>query len=121
MIRGSRVDAPDREPGLTVVLGGFGFLGSHICRMLVRSGRSVRVFDKMFADRARLSDIASEIQFVEGDVARAGDVLKALEGAGTVFHLVHTTVPGSSMDDPSYDVESNIAASVRWLSQLRQT
>lgn len=121
MLRESLNNVAKRSPGLSVVLGGCGFLGSHICRELVQNGHSVRVFDKLYAERKRINDLLSEIELVEGDVARASDVLGALQGADTVFHLVHTTVPGSSMADPSYDVESNVAASVRWLSQLGQT
>lgn len=108
-------------PGLAVVLGGCGFIGSHLCRALVREGRRVRVFDKLYAGRKLIRDLGGEVELVEGDIARAGDVLAALEGAETVFHLVHTTVPGSSMADPSYDVESNVAASARWLSRLGET
>ena len=104
-----------------VVLGGGGFIGSHLCRALVSEGRRVRVFDKLYGDRNLIRNPAGEIEVIEGDAARADDVLAALEGAETVFHLVHTTVPGSSMADPSYDVESNVAASVRWLSQIGKT
>jgi UDP-glucose 4-epimerase len=118
-IRGSRDGSEDGAPGLTVVLGGCGFLGSHICRELVRNGHAVRVFGKSYSER--IGDIAGEVELVEGDIADTGDVLGALRGAETVFHLVHTTVPGSSMADPSYDVESNVAASVRWLSRLGET
>lgn len=121
MIGGSINRVAQAGQGLTVVLGGCGFIGSHLCRALVRLGRQVRVFDKVYAERNLIRDIVSEIEIVEGDAARADDVLAALEGAETVFHLVHTTVPGSSMADPSYDVESNVAASVRWLSKIGQT
>lgn len=121
MTETSRKDVAKTAPGLIVVLGGYGFLGSHICRALVEDGHPVRIFDKSDADRKRVSDIVGRIEIVEGDVARPGDVLEALQEAQTVVHLVHTTVPGSSMADPSHDVESNVAASVRWLSQLGQT
>ncbi|MDX6574895.1 MAG: UDP-glucose 4-epimerase [Blastocatellia bacterium] len=104
-----------------VVLGGCGFIGSHLCRAMVGEGRRVRVFDKLYAERNLIRDLAGEIEVVEGDAARTADVMAALEGAETVLHLVHTTVPGSSMADPSYDVESNVAASVRWLSRLGET
>src|SRR5437588_3396608 len=121
MLRKSESDGAKRELGLAVVLGGCGFLGSHICRELVQNGHPVRIFDKLHAERKRINDIAGKVELVEGDIARASDVLSVLRGADTVVHLVHTTVPGSSMANPSYDVESNLAASVRWLSQLGQT
>lgn len=121
MTAGSRNDAAGGAQGVAVVLGGCGFLGSHLCRELARGGGRVRVFDRPHAARDRIADIVDRVEVVEGDAARADDVLSALDGADTVFHLVHTTVPGSSMEDPSYDVESNVAASVRWLSKLGQT
>jgi UDP-glucose 4-epimerase len=121
MTESSRKDVAKQAPELIVVLGGYGFLGSHICRALVEDGLPVRVFDKLNADSKRVSDIVARIETVEGDIARPEDVLAALQGAHTLIHLVHTTVPGSSMADPSHDVESNVAASVRWLCRLGQT
>jgi UDP-glucose 4-epimerase len=107
--------------GRVVVLGGCGFIGSHLCRALVARGRAVRVFDKVYAGRTLIADIEREVEVVEGDVARPEDVLAALDGADTVLNLVHTTVPGSSMLDPAYDVESNVVAAARWLSRLDRT
>jgi UDP-glucose 4-epimerase len=104
-----------------VVLGGCGFIGSHVCRALLARGNSVRVFDKVYAGRELLRDIEGEVEIVEGDIARPDDVLAAIEGCETVVNLVHTTVPGSSMHDPAYDVESNVVAAVRWLSRLGET
>src|SRR5207253_6593327 len=46
------------------------------------------------------------------------DVLTAVGDAHTIIHLVHTTVPGSSMKDPGYDAMSNVVASAQWLSRL---
>jgi UDP-glucose 4-epimerase len=104
-----------------VVLGGCGFIGSHLCSALVASGYAVRIFDKTYADRRLVAKIETEVEIVEADIARPDDVIAALRGADTVIDLVHTTVPGSSMNDPAYDVESNVVASVRWLSRLAET
>jgi UDP-glucose 4-epimerase len=117
----SHNDVAGGARGVAVVLGGCGFLGSHLCRDLVRNGHPVRVFDKPREGRRRVEETLGGVELVEGDFASEGDVLGALRGADTVFHLVHTTVPGSSMERPAYDVESNVAASVRWLSRLGET
>src|ERR1044072_830243 len=107
--------------GRAAVLGGCGFIGSHVCRALVARGHGVRIFEKTYASRELISDIENEVEIVEGDITRPDDVLAAIEGCETVVNLVHTTVPGSSMRDPAYDVESSVVSSVRWLSRLSET
>lgn len=103
------------------VLGGLGFIGSHISRALVASGHTVRIFDRLYASRQLIHDIADQLTIVEGDIGRPSDVLEAISGCEVVINLVHTTVPGSSMEDPVYDVMTNVAAAAAWLSQLNQT
>jgi UDP-glucose 4-epimerase len=107
--------------GRVVVLGGLGFMGSHICRELVARGYRVRIFDRLYALRTLVEDIEGRVEIVEGDMALTDDVLNVLRDADTVIHLVHTTVPGSSMKDPAYDLSSNVIASVGWLSRLDET
>jgi UDP-glucose 4-epimerase len=106
---------------LVVILGGLGFIGSHLSRALVQEGFPVRIFDKLYASRELIKDIEPYVEVVEGDVERPQDVLDALSGGEICFHLIHTTVPGSSMQDPGYDVQSNVVSSARWISQLNRT
>jgi UDP-glucose 4-epimerase len=109
---------PTSKREIVAVLGGCGFIGSHLCRALVREHYRVRVFDKVYADRRLIADLESYLEIVDGDIARLDDVLAAIDQADTVINLVHTTVPGSSMLDPAYDVETNVVSSVRWLAHL---
>jgi UDP-glucose 4-epimerase len=113
----------DAEPTgkRVVLLGGLGFMGSHLCRALLAERYAVRVFDRLFASRELVEDVARGLEIVEGDVARAQDVVDACADADVLVHLVHTTVPGSSMDDPAYDITSNVVASVNWLRRLGET
>lgn len=117
----SNQSSASTETGPVVVLGGCGFIGSHLCRALAAANRPLRIFDKVYADRRLIADLEGRAEIIEGDIARPDDVLQALEGAETVVNLIHTTVPGSSMLDPAYDVESNVVASVRWLVRLAET
>jgi UDP-glucose 4-epimerase len=110
-----------RERAPVAVLGGLGFMGSHISRALVGRGERVRIFDRLYASHALVADIESQVEIVEGDINRPGDVIEAVHDAGTVIHLVHTTVPGSSMADPAFDITSNVAASAAWLARLPET
>jgi len=104
-----------------VVLGGCGFIGSHLARALVAEDYSVRIFDKLYASHELIQDIEPSVEVFEGDVERPQDVLNALSGAEICFHLIHTTVPGSSMQDPGFDVQSNVVSSVRWMAQMDRT
>jgi UDP-glucose 4-epimerase len=104
-----------------VVLGGLGFMGSHLCRALPAAGYAVRVFDRPPAVREVVGDFARGMEIVEGDVARAQDVIDASADADVLIHLVHTTVPGTSMEDPAYDLTSNVVTSVNWLRRLNET
>ncbi len=110
------------NPGLRVlVMGGLGFIGSHLCRSLLSEGYDVRIFDKLYGSRELIRDFEPEVEIAEGDVERHEDVLGALQDMDVCVDLIHTTVPGSSMQDPVYDIESNVVSSVKWLSSLGKT
>ena len=107
--------------GRISLLGGLGFIGSHIGRELVNRGYSVCIFDKPNVSQGLIGDFEDSVKVVEGDVSRPEDVLAAIADTEIVINLIHTTVPGSSMSDPSYDVTSNVAPAANWLKQLRNT
>lgn len=104
-----------------VVFGGLGFIGSHVCRGLVNAGYSVRIFDRANASHELIKDFESQVEIIGGDISQLDDVAKALAGVTVLINLIHTTVPGSSMKDPAYDVISNVANAARWLTLLGNT
>lgn len=115
---GRRVEHTD-----VLVLGGLGFIGSFISATLVNNGYSVRIFDRPQAGTDRISEygVLPHTEVVRGDIAETDTVLKAMEGVRTVINLVHTTVPSSSMQNPVFDVTSNVATNVSWLARLNET
>lgn len=109
------------DKGLVVVMGGLGFIGSHICRELLAQGFPIRILSRAHSSRARIQDIEKRLEVVKGDISRPNEVLNAIADASTIIHLAHTTVPGSSMNDPEYDLATNVVPMVKWLQCLDQT
>jgi len=96
-----------------LILGGNGFLGSHIAGRLCQKGYDVRVFDNFRAGMANLEPIRHKIEVVEGDFLNDQDVGKALKDVEYVFHYISTTVPATAKKDPVYDIASNVIGSVK--------
>ena len=100
-----------------LVLGGAGFIGSHVAEALAREGRRVRIFDRPHVDR--LARLRRSFEVFSGDFLDAQALLPALRGVEVVFHLVSTTLPKSSNDNPLYDVQSNVLGTLRLIELCR--
>jgi UDP-glucose 4-epimerase len=106
--------------GPCLVLGGAGFIGSHLAEALAQQGRRVRIFDRPHVDRLPLFPQTRGFEVFTGDFLNPRALAPALQGAELVFHLVSTTLPKSSNDHPVYDVESNVLGSLRLLELCRE-
>jgi UDP-glucose 4-epimerase len=96
----------------SLVLGGNGFIGVHLVGRLVEDGHAVRIYDR---SPNRFRAIERGAEYVEGELGNHGLVREAVEGAEVVYHLVSTTLPKTSNDDPIYDVRSNLVDTVQLL------
>lgn len=102
-----------------LILGGGGFIGTHLCSALLARGDAVRVLER---PRLKLDDAAApppKVDWREGDFTNPTDVADALDGCDRVFHLISTTLPKTSNDNPLYDLESNVASTLRLLELIR--
>ena len=99
-----------------LVLGGKGFVGSHLVDALLAQGYSVRVFDRPgvgFLEGACIQN--PNLELVDGDLASDSDISTGLVGCDVCFHLVSTTLPSSSNLDPVFDIETNLIGTVKLL------
>lgn len=103
-----------------LVLGGAGFIGSHLTDALARAGHRVRAFDRPHVDSLAPLAKRGDFEIVTGDFLNGEDLAKALRGSEVVFHLISTTLPQSSNDNPAYDAETNILGTLRLLELCRQ-
>lgn len=99
-----------------LILGGRGFIGSHLVDALLARGYKVRCFDRPHVQPISSSHLSDpNFELYEGDFASEADVASALQGCDICFHLVSTTLPKSSNADPVFDVDSNVIGTVRLL------
>jgi len=106
----------------SVVTGGQGFIGGHLCRALLERGDEVVVLDLTDAPGRALAlhGIASEVELVEGDVADPEAVERAVRGADTVLHLAAQTLVGPAAEDPVGTFRSNVEGTWTVLEAARQ-
>ena len=96
------------------VIGGAGFIGAHIKRLLVKAGRDVVVLGRRTEPAMELPP---EVAYVAGDYS-SRTVLKSLfVDVAEVIDLAYSTVPQTSFADPVYDILSNLPASVGLLQE----
>ncbi|MHB8773177.1 MAG: NAD-dependent epimerase/dehydratase family protein [Syntrophales bacterium] len=101
-----------------LVLGGAGFIGSHIVDALVARNHRVRIFDLPNINTQNLQQCIDRVEVLGGDFNNVNDISPALEGVDVVVHLVGTTLPGPSNENPAYDVESNVIGTLNLLKQV---
>lgn len=96
-----------------LVSGGAGFIGTHLCRRLVREGMAVTVLDNFnpqtHGDNASVSpDLEGKIRLIVGDVRHKDKWATALRNQEAVIHLAAETGTGQSM----YQVERYTSVNV---------
>lgn len=104
-----------------LVLGGKGFIGSHLVKTLLAAGKTVRVFDRAGAESLLAPEVRAQVEMIEGDFADPAGIAAALADCTICFHLISTTLPKSSNDDPHYDVQSNLISTIQLLEQARHS
>ena len=100
------------------VFGGGGFIGSAIVDRLLKDGHELRIFERPRIDPYRQFSNSEQVEWLTGDLMSVHDVSNAIDGVDVVVHLVSTTLPKSSNDDPIYDVQSNLVASLQLLNAM---
>lgn len=100
-----------------LVLGGSGFIGSHLCEALLKAGHRVKVLVPKGLSLHNLDGIINQIEVLRFDLDEAGKQDEIWGGIDRVFHLACTTRPKTANDDPARDLEENLVSTVRVLDR----
>ena len=73
-----------------LVTGGTGFIGSNICKLLVKKNYNVKVFDNNFRGNvSKIKEIKTKLKFIKGDIRNKELLNKSLKNTDAVIHLAY--------------------------------
>lgn len=94
----------------SIVLGGSGFLGSHIADALSDAGHAVTVFD-----RAESRYLRSDQEMVVGDILDTEMLTELFVGQNNVLHFAGIADLGDAESDPMATAQANVVGTVSTL------
>ncbi|MGY2200725.1 NAD-dependent epimerase/dehydratase family protein [Pseudomonas gingeri] len=104
-----------------LITGGAGFIGSNLAERLLAKGYSIRVLDDLSTGkRGNLTLDDPRVELIEGDVADAALVARAMLGCQAVVHLAAVASVQASVDDPVRTHQSNFIGSLNVCEAMRE-
>jgi UDP-glucose 4-epimerase len=98
----------------TIVIGGAGFIGTYLTKLLISSGREVCVVGrKVNAPRA----LPAGCSYLAGNYGDRNALKNILTEGCEIIDLAYSTVPKTSFEDPLYDLTSNLPSSVALMEE----
>lgn len=94
-----------------LVIGGAGYIGSHVVKALLADGFKVTVYDNMSTGQG--CNLFSNADFIKGDILDVPLLEKTMAaGFDAVVHLAAKKAVGESMENPSFYAENNLNGSI---------
>ena len=97
-----------------LVVGGAGYIGSHVVKVLRDAGKSPIVFDNL--STGLRENLLSGIHFIFGDLLIPEQLKSAMEGVDSVIHLAALKAAGESMIEPEKYAENNLCGTINLLN-----
>ncbi|MDR3160974.1 MAG: UDP-glucose 4-epimerase GalE [Spirochaetaceae bacterium] len=103
-----------------LIVGGAGYIGSHVAREFLDQGQRVTVFDNLSSGLRE--NLFPEAAFIHGDILDYSALLRAARGGGAgpafdaVIHLAAFKAAGESMVEPEKYSVNNISGTINILN-----
>jgi UDP-glucose 4-epimerase len=98
-----------------LVLGGAGYIGSHIVLRLLEGGYKVTVFDNLSGGSRE--NVPEDVEFIEGDIRNFEFLLEVMrKGFDSIMHFAALKAVGESMEKPEDYSLNNIVGTLNVLN-----
>jgi len=104
----------DSEKKIVLVVGGAGYIGSHVVKALRNAGKSPVVFDNLSSGLRE--NLLPGIPFILGDTLKPEQLEPAMKGVGSIIHMAALKAAGESMTEPEKYAENNISGTINLLN-----
>lgn len=100
-----------------LVVGGAGYIGSHVVKELLEDGFEVVVFDNLSTGQE--VNLFEQARFIRGDILNRAEIDKAMSGGiDAVVHLAGKKAVGESMENPQIYAENNLCGTINLLNSM---
>lgn len=99
----------------TLVIGGAGYIGTHLVPQLTATGRRVTILARSVIPK---SELPVGVNYVAGDFAQHELICGLLDTHEEVIHLAYATVPNTSFENPLADLLQNLPSTVQLFSEV---
>lgn len=103
-----------------IVIGGAGFIGSNIVRLLNEKKYEITVYDNLSTGFKENIRCYNKVKLIVGDISDVDNLDKAMHGCGVVFHLAANVGNLKSINDPMFDSQINVIGTLNVLNCARK-
>ncbi len=105
-----------------LVIGGLGFIGSHLAESLIKNGHNVKILTKTFSKKSNIKILNKKIKIEKIDVTNFRKLGLCIEQfkPDVIIHLAGNTSHSKSFEEPLKDVDSNAKSTLFMLEKIRE-
>lgn len=99
-----------------LVVGGAGYIGSHVTKALLEANHRPTVFDNLSSGLRK--NLLPEVPFIHGDILSPNQIFSAVQKMDAVIHLAALKAAGESMIQPEKYAIHNLTGTINLLNAI---
>lgn len=104
------------------IFGGGGFLGRYLTSTLLAMGcSSLNIYGRNVKESKFQTAANGNVKIFNANFSDNFTVAEALRNTDVIFHLISTTIPATSNENPVKDIEENLLPTIKFLECIRNS